>query len=188
VKPRCWARLWPTLHQRYDASYRFQWLRVIEPPNPDLPPMRGLIWLDRAGKAQQVPAEDFEIVERGKPRILVVDDDPGIRQTLSIALKDAGYDVFVGHDGDDGIRLWREAGPDVVITDIHMPRKSGLLLMQELQEKGSSTRIIAMTDGGPARQLNLLGLAELLGSVRTMAKPFSLAKIVAAVKEELGSS
>jgi hypothetical protein len=44
-----------------------------------------------------------------------------------------------------------------------------------------------MTDGGPASNLNLLGLAELLGAVRTIAKPFTLDEMVQAVSQELGS-
>jgi CheY-like chemotaxis protein len=184
-KSRRWARLWPTLHHRYHARFRWQWLRVVEQPNPDVPPMPGYIWLDTAGQAQQVAAEDFEIVERDGPRILVVDDDPAIRQTLHIALKNAGYDVYLARDGEEGTRVWREAGPDLVIADIHMPRKSGLLLTQELQENGSSARVIAMTDGGPARQFNLLGLSDLLGAARKVAKPFTLKGMLKAVEEEL---
>jgi DNA-binding response OmpR family regulator len=134
-----------------------------------------------------VRAEHFEIQERATQRILVVDDDPGIRQTLHIALSNTGYEVLQARDGDEATPLWRETGPDLVIVDIHMPRKSGLLLMQELQASGTSTRVIAMTDGGPARQFNLMGLAEQLGAVRTIAKPFTLEEIVLIVKNELGS-
>jgi CheY-like chemotaxis protein len=187
-KPRPWARLQATLHQRYPASLRFQWLRVVEQPHPDVPPIPGYIWLDMGGKAQQVKAEDFEIVERDRPRILVVDDDPGIRQTLHIALKNAGYEVFQARDGEEGTRLWRDAGPDLVIADIHMPRKSGLLLMQELQENASSARVIAMTDGGPARQFNLLGLSDLLGAARSVPKPFKLEDMLNVVEDELSRS
>lgn len=180
-----WARLWPTLHQRYHASFQYQWLRVLDHPNPDVPPMPGFIWLDTAGKALQVKAEDFEIRERDRQRILVVDDDAGIRQSLQIALRNVGYDVLLARDGEEATVLWREMGPDLIVADIHMPRKSGLLLMQELQANGSSTRVIAMTDGGPARQFNLLGLSELLGAARKVTKPFALKEMLNAVEEEL---
>ncbi|HEY3116793.1 MAG TPA: response regulator [Chloroflexota bacterium] len=150
--------------------------------------MPGYIWLDLAGSAQSVPATHFEILERTKQRILVVDDDPGVRQTLEIALSKAGYEVAQARDGEEATRLWHETGPDLVIADIHMPRKSGLLLIQDLQAQRSSTPVIAMTDGGPARNLKLLGLAELLGSVRTVAKPFTLEQMVKAVNQELSAS
>jgi DNA-binding response OmpR family regulator len=69
-----------------------------------------------------------------------------------------------------------------------MPKKSGLLLIQDLQAYSSSTPVIAMTDGGPAGQLNLLGLAGLLGAVRTIPKPFSLEGMLKAVEQELGGN
>jgi CheY-like chemotaxis protein len=185
---RLWARLRPGNHHDYPASFQYQWLRAVERPNPDVPTMAGYIWIVMAGRAQQVQVEHFETVERTTERILVVDDDPSIRQTLHIALRNAGYEVLQARDGEEATRLWRESGPDLVIADIHMPRKSGLLLLQELQANGSSTRVIAMTDGGPARQFNLMGLAELLGAVRTIAKPFTLEQMVAMVKLELGTN
>jgi DNA-binding response OmpR family regulator len=147
--------------------------------------MAGDIWLDMAGKAERVSAAHFEIVERAKRRILVVDDDPGICQTLQIALSNAGYEVFLARDGEEATRLWHEQGPDLLITDIHMPKKSGLLLIEELQAYSTSTRVIAMTDGGPATDFNLLGLAGLLGAVRTIAKPFTLDEMVKGVNQEL---
>jgi CheY-like chemotaxis protein len=184
-EPQRWARIRPEHHRDYPAGYQEQWFRVVEGHDPDVPAMPGSIWLDLAGKAQRVQAAHFEIVERSKRRILVVDDDASIRQTLQIALSNAGYEVLLARDGNEATRLWHETGPDLVIADIHMPKKSGLLLMQDLQAHTSSTLIIAMTDGGPASQFNLLGLAELLGAVRTIAKPFTLDQMVKAVDQEL---
>jgi CheY-like chemotaxis protein len=183
---RRWARIRPEHRQGYPVTYQRQWFRIVERHDPDIPTMPGQVWLDLAGGPQQVQAAHFEIIQRSRPRILVVDDDPSIRQTLHIALSKTGYEVFYAPDGEEATRLWRETGPDLVIADIHMPRKSGLLLMQELQSGSSSTRVIAMTDGGPTRQFNLMGLAELLGAVRTIAKPFTLDEMVALVKHELG--
>jgi DNA-binding response OmpR family regulator len=159
---------------------------VVERHDPDVPVMPGFIWLDMAGGPLRVEAVHFEMSERTKWLILVVDDDFSIRQTLQIALSNAGYDVLQARDGEEGTRLWHESGPDLVITDIHMPRKSGLLFIQDLQEHGSITPIIAMTDGGPAKNLNLLGVAAMLGSLRTMEKPFSLDEMVKAVDEAVG--
>jgi CheY-like chemotaxis protein len=186
-QPRQWARIRPESHKAYSSAYHGQWFRVAERHDPDLPLMPGYMWLEMAGKVQRVRTAHFEIVERAKRRILVVDDDPSICETLRIALSKTGYDVLQARDGDEAIRLWHQAGPDLVITDVHMPKKSGLLLIQDIQARSPSTPIIAMTDGGPARQLNLMGLAELLGAVRTIAKPFTLEEIVLIVKNELGS-
>lgn len=187
-QPRRWVRLRPDYHPVYPVTFHDHWLRILDNPHPDVPSMPGYVWLDLAGTAQQVEAAHFEIVERSRQRILVVDDDATIRHTLQIGLKKRGYEVLQAPDGEEATHLWREAGPDLIIADIHMPRKSGLLLMQELQANLTSTRVIAMTDGGPARRFDLVGLAELLGAVRSVAKPFTLEQMVAAVDEELDRS
>jgi two-component system chemotaxis response regulator CheY len=114
-------------------------------------------------------------------RILVIDDDPGIRQTLHIALTKAGYDVLEARDGEEAIQLWRDLGADLVIADIYVPKKSGLQVIKELQAQSPSPPVIAMTDGGRTKNLNPLSHAELMGAVRTIAKPFTLEKMLAEV-------
>jgi two-component system chemotaxis response regulator CheY len=121
-----------------------------------------------------------------KRRILVADDDPGIRRTLQIGLGKAGYEVIEAQDGEEAARLWRENGVDLIIADIYMPNKSGLQLIMELRSHNSTIPVIAMSDGGRNKNLNPLTYSEVLGSVRTIAKPFSLEDMVAMVKEELG--
>jgi two-component system chemotaxis response regulator CheY len=120
-----------------------------------------------------------------RKRILVIDDDPGIRQTLHIALTKAGYDVLGARDGEEAIQLWRDQGADLVIADIFMPKKSGLQVIKELQAYNPSPPVIAMTDGGRTKNLNPLSHSELMGAVRTVAKPFSLEKMLAAVAQAL---
>jgi CheY-like chemotaxis protein len=184
-KPQRWARILPDHHRDYPASYRGQWFRIVEPNDPEVPIELDYIWLDLAAGAQRVSVSHFEIAERSKRRILVVDDDHGIRQTLQIALSNAGYEVLQARDGEEAIHLWHEAAPDLVIADIHMPKKSGLLLIQDIRDHNSSTPVIVMTDGGPAQHFDLLRLAKLLGAGRTIAKPFALADMVNAVNQEL---
>ena len=183
--PWRWARIRAEYHRDYPATYQGQWLRVVRPPNPDLPTLPGRFWVEFGDKAHLVQAEHCEMVERTTQRILVVDDDPSIVRTLQAALRVAGYDVTPARNGEEAIRLWRELGPDLVITDIHMPEKSGLLLLEDLQAGRSFARVIVMTDGGPAHKFNLLGLAQMLGAVKTIAKPFSLDAMVRLVKAEL---
>ena len=180
-----WARLRTEEHRGYPTVYQHVWFRVVERYDPDVPLEPDYIWLDLAGSAQRVCRAHFEIVERTTRRILVVDDDQGIRQTLQIALSNRGYEVLQAQDGEVATRLWQGSGPDLVITDIHMPKKSGLLLIEDLQAHGTSTLVIAMTDGGPVSHFSLLRLAELMGAVRTIKKPFSLNAMLAAVEQEL---
>jgi DNA-binding response OmpR family regulator len=121
-----------------------------------------------------------------KRRILVADDDPSIRRTLQIGLVKAGYEVIEARDGEEATLLWREDGVDLIIADIYMPNMSGLQLIMELRSRNSTIPVIAMSDGGRNQNLNPLIYSEVLGSVRTIAKPFSLEDMVAMVKEELG--
>lgn len=119
-------------------------------------------------------------------RILLIDDDASIRQTLHIALTKAGYEVVDAKDGQEAMRIWRDQGMDLVITDLYMPDKNGLEVIMELRALSPSTPVIAMTHGGRGKQMDILGDAKLLGAVRAIAKPFRLEEIVAVVDEELG--
>jgi two-component system, chemotaxis family, chemotaxis protein CheY len=118
-------------------------------------------------------------------RIMVVDDDPGIRRTLQILLSKAGYEVIQARDGSEAIRLWRDHGGDLVITDLHMPEKDGFQTIIELLSHTPGIRIIAMSGGGQTKRLDLLGNMALLGSVHTIEKPFTLAEMMAVVSQAL---
>jgi DNA-binding NtrC family response regulator len=118
-------------------------------------------------------------------RILVVDDDASIRRTLTILLRKMGYEVTQASDGSEAIRLWRERGGDLVITDLHMPEKDGFETIVELLSHTPGMRIIAMSGGGQTKRLDLLGNVALLGSVLTIEKPFTLAEMMTMVGRAL---
>jgi DNA-binding NtrC family response regulator len=121
-------------------------------------------------------------------RIMVVDDDPGIRRALHILLSRAGYRVTQARDGVEALRLWRDAGGDLVITDLHMPEKDGIEMIVELLSHNPSVRIIAMSGGGQTRRLDLLGNATLLGAVHTIEKPFTLNEMMSTVRHALADA
>jgi DNA-binding NtrC family response regulator len=118
-------------------------------------------------------------------RIMVVDDDAGIRRTLQILLSKAGYEVMQACDGSEAVRLWRDRGGDLVITDLHMPEKDGIQTIIELLSHSPGIRIIAMSGGGQTKRLDLLGNMALLGSVHTIEKPFTLAEMMTVVNRAL---
>lgn len=118
-------------------------------------------------------------------RILVVDDDASIRRTLSILLSKAGYEVTQAADGSEAIRMWRDRGGDLVITDLHMPEKDGIETIIELLSHTPGIRIIAMSGGGQTKRLDLLGNVALLGSVLTIEKPFTLTEMLTVVSRAL---
>ncbi|HEX2250902.1 MAG TPA: response regulator [Gemmatimonadales bacterium] len=119
------------------------------------------------------------------PRILIVDDDASIRRTLHLLLSKAGYEVIQASDGSEAVRLWREHGGDLVITDLHMPEKDGIETIIELLSHTPGLRIIAMSGGGQTKRLNLLGNMALLGSILTVEKPFTLDEMISAVNRAL---
>ena len=118
---------------------------------------------------------------------MVVDDDPGIRRALHILLSRSGYRVTQAKDGVEALRLWRDTGCDLVITDLHMPEKDGIEMIVELLSHTPGTRIIAMSGGGQTRRLDLLGNATMLGAVFTIEKPFTLNEMMTMVRQALAT-
>ena len=118
-------------------------------------------------------------------RIMVVDDDASIRRTLQILLSKAGYEVMQARDGLEAVRLWRDRGGDLVITDLHMPEKDGIETIIELLSYSPGIRIIAMSGGGQTKRLDLLGNMALLGTVLTIEKPFTLTEMMTMVSRAL---
>jgi len=118
-------------------------------------------------------------------RILVIDDEAGIRRPLQILLERAGYEVLVASDGQEGLRLWRRFGADLVITDIMMPNKDGIETILELTMSAPPVPVIAMSGGDVSHRLDLLGDATLLGAVYTVPKPFVLSEMLEKVAQVL---
>jgi DNA-binding NtrC family response regulator len=118
-------------------------------------------------------------------RIMVVDDDAGIRRSLHTLLSRAGYEVVQAADGSEAVRLWRESRADLVITDLHMPNKDGIQTIVELLAHSPGVPIIAMSGGGQTKRLDLLGNLTLLGSVLTIEKPFTLGEMMSVVGRAL---
>ena len=118
-------------------------------------------------------------------RILVIDDDEQLRRMLCLALGREGYVVVEAGDGNEGLHQLREAPVDLIITDLLMPEKEGLETIMDIRREFPDVKIIAMSGGGQARNLNFLRVAERLGAQRTMSKPFHIHALLAVVQELL---
>jgi len=77
--------------------------------------------------------------------ILIIDDDPLIRKTLSSHLSKKEFEVFLAEDGAQGIKLYEENKPDLVILDIRLPDMDGLQALKELKDQDKGACIIIMT-------------------------------------------
>jgi CheY-like chemotaxis protein len=121
-------------------------------------------------------------------RILVIEDEPSVRHGLVRVLANAGYDVADTANGTDGLRLWREGGADLVLTDILMPDTNGIEVILELQKSAPDLPVIAMSAGERSRDFALLADAKVLGAVSLLRKPFSRDELLAVVAAALGTA
>jgi DNA-binding response OmpR family regulator len=118
-------------------------------------------------------------------RILIIDDEDQARRMLHQVLERAGYEVVVARNGSEGLERFRAEPTDLIITDILMPEKEGLETIMDLRREFPQAKIIAMSGGGRAGNLNFLAIAEVLGAQRTLHKPFELQEMLTAVRDLL---
>ena len=78
-------------------------------------------------------------------KVLLIDDDPGIRKVMTIALEDEGYTVISANDGESGIELCAHESPDVVVTDIRMPGIDGIEVLRRIKEMDPDREVIVAT-------------------------------------------
>ncbi|RLB31609.1 MAG: response regulator, partial [Deltaproteobacteria bacterium] len=78
-------------------------------------------------------------------KILVIDDDEQIRHILRRFLERAGYEVLEASNGQEGMALYRKEGPELVITDIIMPKKEGMETIMDMKGEFPKAKIIAIS-------------------------------------------
>ncbi|MEO7598585.1 MAG: response regulator [Opitutus sp.] len=105
--------------------------------------------------------------------ILVVDDEPALREILSRVLVDAGHRVMGAANGKEASLILAKAAFDIVLTDVIMPEKDGMQVISELRKKFPEVRIIAMSGGGHVSRDQYLKIAKGLGAHALLEKPFA---------------
>lgn len=118
-------------------------------------------------------------------KILVIDDERMVRETLKIILTAAGHEVLLTDDGLQGTKAFAEFSPDLVITDILMPEKEGMETIRDMRRLRPDIPIIAISGGGRVGNISFLKVAERFGANLTIAKPFEPEHVVAMVAELL---
>ena len=81
-------------------------------------------------------------------QVLLVDDEPGILRVLGISLADRGYRVLTAENGEEALRVFHEARPEVILTDIKMPRMDGIELLKRIKAERPNTEVIMITGHG----------------------------------------
>jgi DNA-binding NtrC family response regulator len=118
-------------------------------------------------------------------RILVVDDEAQVREFLRQALEMDGHEVAAAADGDAGLHAILRDCPDLVVTDIIMPNKGGIVFIKELRAQHPDLPVVAISGGGNTGCFNFLPVARTFPTVWVLKKPFRTAGLLAIVREAL---
>jgi DNA-binding response OmpR family regulator len=112
-------------------------------------------------------------------RVLVVDDDFEIVDSMRFALEAKGYQILVARDGNQGLAMAEREDPDLVILDMMMPKRSGFLVLEKLRRtRRVPVRVIMITANEGSRHK---AYAEMLGVDDYIRKPFAMGRLLDSV-------
>lgn len=131
-----------------------------------------------------MPEQSTPTPSRSGKRILLVDDDPEIVETIRLALEGKGYQVLVARDGNQGLAMADRENPDLIILDMMMPKRSGFLVLERLRRtRPVPVRVIMITANEGARHK---AYAEMLGVDDYIRKPFPMDRLLESVERLIG--
>jgi DNA-binding response OmpR family regulator len=116
-------------------------------------------------------------------RVLIVDDDYEIVESVRYALEAKGYQVLVARDGNQGLAMAEREDPDLVILDMMMPKRSGFLVLERLRRtRPVPLKVIMITANEGSRHK---AYAEMLGVDDYIRKPFAMDRLMESVSRLL---
>ena len=131
-------------------------------------------------------AEKTEEKQTATKRVLVVDDDYEITESIRAALESRGYTVIIARDGNQGLAIAEKEDPDLVILDMMMPKRSGFLVLEKLRRtRPVPMRVIMITANEGTRHK---AYAEMLGVDDYIRKPFAMDRLINSVDRLLSPS
>jgi two-component system, OmpR family, KDP operon response regulator KdpE len=119
-----------------------------------------------------------------EPLVLVVDDDPPIRESLSRELRAAGFDTITAADGHGALAAFRVNLPELILTDLAMPMTDGFALISAVRAFSRTPIIVISVRGADADKIRALDL----GADDFVTKPFSMPELLARVRAQLRRS
>jgi len=120
-----------------------------------------------------------------KKRVLLVDDDPELLESVRVALTTRGYEVLTACDGAEALARVERDRPDLMVLDLVMPRRSGLTVIDRMQRTAMrSTPIIMMTANDEERHRDA---AKLRGVSVFLSKPFAIEQLLSEVETILNA-
>lgn len=120
-----------------------------------------------------------------KPLILIVDDEEGIRETLSEILEDEGYQVIMASTGEEAINIFQKEFPDLVFLDIWLPGMDGIETLRAIKDLKREVPVIMISGHGT---IELVVKAMQMGACDFIEKPLSLDRVVISAKNALAMS
>ncbi|GAA4694359.1 two-component system, OmpR family, response regulator [Promicromonospora umidemergens] len=115
-------------------------------------------------------------------RLVVVDDEPNIRELLSTSLRFAGFEVHAAADGNGALQLVRDVEPDLVVLDVMLPDMDGFTVTRRMRATGRHTPVVFLTAKDDTQD-KVQGLT--VGGDDYVTKPFSLEEVVARIRAVL---
>jgi two-component system OmpR family response regulator len=119
------------------------------------------------------------VTKTPEARLLVVDDEPSIRELLTASLRFAGFDVQAAADGNEALRLAESHKPDLVVLDVMLPDLDGFAVTRRLRERGREMPVLFLTARDDTSD-KIAGLT--VGGDDYVTKPFSLEEVVARIR------
>lgn len=114
-------------------------------------------------------------------KILLVEDDDLVRDMLTQVLERAAHHVIGAANGEEATQYLKKEKPDIMVTDIIMPKKSGITLISEVKNRHPNLEIIAISGGGRLDPTGYLDLSESLGASVSFEKPIDNTALLMAI-------
>ena len=126
------------------------------------------------------------------PRVLVIDDQLFVRNTISVILKAQGFEVVEADRGSEGLKKLEETKFDLAIVDIYMPGMDGVKTIKLLQEREQCLPIIAMSgvqlNSSDKTALDYFSMMPELSKIPCLKKPFRPNELTAAIEKVIGAT